>query len=320
MDKTQLLALVQEKINEGVISKEDLAMIASSDGKPVIQTKNLTNIFYIIGGIIAVIGVVILLAQNWTEIGFVGRILSTLGISIVAYVIGFVMTGNVHRVFSQVFLTVSGILAPVGILVLYREFSLDFNSIAQASTAFALLILFMVAYRHNKRNILVLWSMLWMTWGYYSVLGYFSLLTADVAKLATMIIGISYLLLTYYFQHNIQMLDVDERKEKYIVENILYGIGTLLVIVPALFFGGIFDFITLLLVFGAFYLSIYVKSRLMLVVSGVLLISYILKITSKYFVDSIGWPLALIAIGFCVIAIGYGTLYVSRTYIPKAKV
>jgi hypothetical protein len=166
----------------------------------------------------------------------------------------------------------------------------------------------------------MLWNMVWVTWMYYSLLSYLFTPSIDVTKLATMILGITYLSATYYFQKSMPAIENIERKEKAAVENILYAIGTLLVVIPSLFFGGIFDFITLLLIFGAFYLSIFIKSRLTLIVSGILLISYILKITSKYFVDSIGWSLALIAIGFFVIAIGYGMVYLSRTYIPKSKI
>jgi uncharacterized membrane protein len=323
MDKTQILALVEQKINEGVISKEDVAELFNS---PVEQkntathTKNITNIFYMIGAVIAVVGVIILLGQNWNEIGFAGRVLSTLGISIIAYVIGFVSVGNIHRILSQVCFTISGVLAPLGVFVLCREFAVTFGALPQAYTAIALLTAFAVAFWYTKRNILMLWNMAWITWAYYCLLSYVFMPSMDVTKLATMILGITYLCATYFFQKNMPITESIERKEKQAVENILYAIGTSLLVTSSLFLGGIFDFITLLLIFGAFYMSIFVKSRSTLIVSGILLISYIIKITSKYFANSVGWPLSLIAIGFFVIAIGYGMVYLSRTYLPKAKI
>jgi Predicted membrane protein (DUF2157) len=323
MDKTQILALVGQKIHEGLISKEDIKeLLKSSDEEKGVAShaKNITNIFYIIGAIIAVIGVIILLGQNWTEIGFVGRVLSTLGVSVIAYVIGFVLIGNTHRVLSQTFFTITGILAPIGVFVFCSEFRVVFSTLPQVYTALSLLVLFSIAFWYTKRNILMLWNALWITWIYYALLSYFFSPSMDVTKLATMILGITYLCATYYFQQNMPVVENIECKEKHAVENILYTVGILLTILSSLFLGGIFDLITLLLIFGAFYLSIFIKSRFTLVVSGVLLISYILKITSKYFVDSIGWSLSLIAIGFFVIAIGYGMVYVSRTYIPKTKI
>ncbi len=320
MDKTQLLALVQQKINEGVLTQEDMsALVYSSETKPQVHTKNITNIFYIIGAIIAVIGVVILLAQNWTDIGFVGRVLSTLGISIVSFVIGYVMTGSVNRVLSQVFFTIAGILAPLGVLVFCREFDFVFSTLVQTCTALGLFALFYMAFYYTRRNILILWNMLWITWAYFSFLSYMFMLSGDLLKVATMVLGITYLCITYHLQSNVRATDNVEEKEKRRIETMLYTAGVMLILIPALFFDGLFDLVTLLLIFGAFYLSIFVKSRFTLIVSGILLVAYILKITSKYFVDSIGWPVALIGIGFLVIAIGYGTLYVSRTYIPKIK-
>lgn len=323
MDKTQLLALVEQKIHEGLISKEDVKELLNSsveDKNIVTHTKNITNIFYIIGAIIAVIGVIILIGQNWSEIGFVGRVLSTLGTAIIAYVIGFVLDRHVHRILSQVCFTISGILAPIGTFVFCNEFQVAFTSLPQAYTAVGLLTVFSVAFWYTKRNVLMLWNMLWITWAYYSILVYLFTPSVDVTKVATMVLGIAYLCATYYFQKNMPVTENYERKEKYAVQNILYTIGILLTVLPSLFLGGVFDFITLLLIFGAFYLSIFIKSRFTLIVSGVLLISYVLKITSKYFVNSIGWPLSLIGIGFLVIAIGYGMVYVSRTYIPKSKI
>lgn len=39
---------------------------------------------------------------------------------------------------------------------------------------------------------------------------------------------------------------------------------------------------------------------------------YILKITSEYFADSLGWPLALMIAGFGMIGVGYLTVYIKR--------
>lgn len=318
MDKTQILELIDQKIKEGVLSREDIHKVINHDFKDDSNhTKNLTNIFYVIGGIIVVIGVIILLAQNWTEIGFVGRVLSTLGISIVSYVIAYVMTDKIHRILSQVFFTISGILAPIGIVILYREFGLVFNSLAQTCTALAFFVLFYIAYRYSRRNILILWNAVWVTWFYVSLLNYLFIMSDSIIKIGASVLGVSYLLITYYLQNNRPILDNAESKERHRVENILYGTGLLMILIPSLASSGIFDFIMLLLIFGGFYLSIFVRSRLSLIVSACILVAYILKITSKYFVNSTGWSVALILVGFFVIAIGYGTVYLSKKYIPK---
>ena len=42
---------------------------------------------------------------------------------------------------------------------------------------------------------------------------------------------------------------------------------------------------------------------------------YILKITSEYFTEGLGWPLALVLAGLAMIGVGYVSLSVSRKYL-----
>lgn len=319
MDKTQLLSLIQEKINEGVITPEEIqkSIHLEDTKKTTFAVKNITNIFYVIGALIVVIGAVILTAQHWDDIGFVGRVLVTLGIAITTYVSALFMKGSEHRILSQVFFTMSAVLAPVGILVFVREFDMDFGSLEQTIVAFALGLIFITAFIQTKRNILVLLTLGFVSWGYYAMLALLFPISSEIAKCATMILGVMYLLIAYYYDMEKSTIDASERNEKRSVKNIMYGIGTIGVLAPAIFLDGVFDLLSIPLIFAAFYVSTYVKSKAMLLSAGLFLIIYLIKMTSEYFVDSISWPLALIAIGFLVIGVGYGTLYLNRKYISE---
>ena len=68
------------------------------------------------------------------------------------------------------------------------------------------------------------------------------------------------------------------------------------------------------LVFGALYLSVHLKSKSFLTFGTLFLMGYILKLTSEYFSDSLGWPLALVIAGLAMIAAGYLSLYLKRKY------
>jgi hypothetical protein len=46
---------------------------------------------------------------------------------------------------------------------------------------------------------------------------------------------------------------------------------------------------------------------------------YILKITHEYFSKDLGWPLALVLVGFFMIAIGYFSFYLNRKYLSFKK-
>jgi uncharacterized membrane protein len=222
MDKTQLLALVEQKIQTGEITRNDIEALTfgqPSENKNSIQSKNLTNILYVIGALIVVIGAVILLGQNWQEIGFVGRVLSTLGIAWVTYVLGWRLTQSTHRILSQVFFAIAGILAPVGIIVLLREFNIVFGSAIQICSALLLFVLFFCAYNYTKRNILILWNMLWLSWAYLAFIEYLFVTTPLITKWASIVLGLVYLCVGYFVQKNIVAVERDVQKEKSMVQD-----------------------------------------------------------------------------------------------------
>ena len=66
---------------------------------------------------------------------------------------------------------------------------------------------------------------------------------------------------------------------------------------------------------GIIFLSIYVKNKAFLVFGSMFLMGYILKITSEYFAQSLGWPLALVIAGLALIATGYFSFYLNKKYL-----
>src|SRR3989344_2251645 len=145
MDKQQIISLIKSELDAGKISKDDLFNLAREENAGTFQTipgtsrvvssgappkadssKNLIKTFYTIGAIIAIVGVGILLAQNWYEIGFIGRILVTLGISLATYIAGFLLRAPGQRIISQIMFVISAALAPLGSYVLLEETIIDF--------------------------------------------------------------------------------------------------------------------------------------------------------------------------------------------------
>ena len=81
MDKQQIVSFIREALTSGNISKSDILGLVnerkqeSQVSQPLARTpedhsKNLIRVFYAIGAIIAVIGVIILVVQNWNDICF----------------------------------------------------------------------------------------------------------------------------------------------------------------------------------------------------------------------------------------------------------
>ncbi len=339
MNKEQIIAFIDSQLQSGNISREDLAQLAgtgmstnpqyspttpaSSQAQAKFQeqsSKNLINVFYGIGAIIAIIGVIILVVQNWDDIGFAGRILVTLGISLIAYISGLVLRGTERRAISQVMFVISAALAPIGSIVLLNEANIRFEWSTQLGVALSLAVIYGVAYFISKRNILILVTIGFATWAYYTFL--FNTFASndysfDFTKWATIVLGIAYLLIAYSLRSVLKATDTKDDSEKTAIQHVLYGLGTVAILGAAMFLGGIFDLIVIALIFAAFYGSVYLKSRAMLIFAAMFLVAHIIKLTAEYFIDSIGWPIALIIVGFLVIGIGYMTFYLNKKFMSQ---
>ena len=326
MDKQQLLSFIQQQVDAGNLSKGDLLSLAQNGGAEVAplkkeeSSKNLIHVFYAIGAIIAIIGVGILVAQKWDERRFAGRVLVTLGISVVIYLAGLTLRKPEQRVISQIMFIIAAALAPLGSFVLLKEAHIDFDWVTQLSTACVLAVLFGVALVISKRNILLLVTIAFLTWAYYTfimkVFG-FDYYDSNILQWAGMLLGASYLFVGYGFKSLWPATSESDEKEKNSIQHVLYGFGALGILSSGISIGGLFDLIFIAFIFAAFYGSVYLKSRAMLIFGALFLMAHIIKITSKYFLDSVGWPVALIVIGFLVIGVGYMTFYLNKRFISR---
>lgn len=319
MEKQQLLAELKQQLQAGLITKSELAALTSTSGADADGAPHkMVNVLYTIGAIITIVGVIILIAQNWNEIGFVGRIAVTLGISLATFVAGFVLRAPHQNKLSQVMFFISAVLAPIGSLVLIDEADMTMSLTTHVVLALILTVVYGVAYWATRKNILVLVTVGFGSWAYYAVLAKTfetNLFTTDILKWATIIAGIAYLLIAYTFANK---NSAEAHLENNAVAGILYAIGSFSILLAGITFGGFFDILYIAVLFAGFYGSIFLKSRGILVFSALFLIAHIGELTTEYFADSIGWPVALIFIGFVVIAVGYGTLWLNRKFIKAA--
>lgn len=328
MEKQQILSFVQSQLQAGTITDSDILSLVSEKGRSVTGVpdaaprightqRNIVNIFYAIGAIIVLTGVVVLVSQHWSDIGFIGRALVTAGISLGSYAAGLLLRSSDTRVLSQVFFTIAAALAPLGAYVILSENGVTFGLVEQAIIAIGLAVLLGFAWLWTRRSILGLLVTLYLSWAYYAVLlkvlegG--AIYTSDILTWATMIAGAAYILVGYGYKGISN--ETSEGRERRSVQTLLYGLGTLGVLSAGFSLDGIWDLLYILILFGTFYLSVFLRSRAMLIFAALFLISHLIYLTSEYFVDVTGWPIALIACGFIVIGIGYGSFYVMKKYI-----
>lgn len=331
MDKQQILSLLTRQLELGVITREDLYAVATgtpSDrearlvpGESAATTtadhsRNLSRVLYGVGAIIALAGVVILVQQFWDVLGFAGRILVTLGIAFATYAGALLMRSPAQRVISQVLLTIAAVLGTGGAFVLLDEAGVAITAETNLAVSLALFIVFLAAWLLTKRNVLPVVLAMFATWAFYaalySVLFGYGFVEETTLQWATLIVGISYIFVGSAFGLRKPSVVPEEAKEERSVRTFFYFFGAIAALGAGISFGGIGDLLFIALLFAAFYSSVYLKSRAMLVVSALFLIGFVFKLTGEYFADSLGWPVALVIAGFLTIGVGSGSLWLSK--------
>ncbi len=131
---------------------------------------------------------------------------------------------------------------------------------------------------------------------------------SDVYIYMTMVIGLSYISLASSFKDTWNQRLVE-------ILNFFGTVGFLGAVFSRIYDSLPWQFLFFFLVIGGFILSIYVKSRSILVVSTLFLIAYISYITSEYFAGSVGWPISLVILGFIFIGLGYVSIAINKKYI-----
>ena len=304
----------EAEVQQLLIQSEPSPDIAAQTASPValLPSLSIMRLLYVVGAIFITLGVLYLISQIWEDLGSAGRILITLGVGFVFAGTGsFFMLRDPARGLGTVFHAIGGCIIPGGAMVTLDEMGVDFDTSWPITLTIGMIFVFYAALTFvHRQGILTLWTIVNGTALAYLLMD--SLLPAASGEqydYLTMTIGISYLLLAYLFRN-----DWNER-----LTPLLYFFGAIgfygaaLTQVPdRVFMEILFPF----LAFGGLALSVaLLHSRLVLVISNLAIIGYIIYFTAEYFADSIGWPVALILLGFIIIGIGYFSINLNRKYL-----
>lgn len=327
MTNEELLAELNKRLREGELSAAEIQLLLDGSDfettakptpaptAPGFDPFSITKLLYIIGGIFITLGILYLVSQLWPDLSSLNRILITLGLGMVFAAFGsrFLMS-KPERDLGNVFHAIGGFLIPGGALVTLDELSTGTSELWPVTLTIAVVFSFYVLLvLYHKRVILNFFA---FTNG--TALAYLTLETvlpsadSDIYAYMTMILGMSYLLYAYVFAEgwNARLMPF------------LLFFGPLGFYIAA--FSQVFDTIFMemlfpFLAFGGLVLAVIVfKSRIVLSMSTLAVIGYIIYFTAEYFADSIGWPVALILLGFIVIGIGYLSISLNRKYLKAA--
>ncbi|HRH93630.1 MAG TPA: DUF2157 domain-containing protein [Candidatus Peribacteria bacterium] len=321
MQKQALLDAVAEGIKHKTVTKRDvLDAVDRGYGKNAGSHLQLSEILYYIGGAIVFLGIAILIGQNWSELNAFTRILVTLGSGIAAYFVGltFVRDARTERV-GQAFFFLSALVLPLGLFVTFDQAGYQTSSAyTNVLVSGALSAMYMASYAAFRKSVLLLFGIFFCTWLFFAVTS--ALISGNAVfgdwwrfyAYRVLVAGLSYMLLGHYFQHS--------GKEEF--TGPLYGFGIFGFLGAALTLGGwtpdasvVWELLFPGLVFGAMFLSVYLRAKSFLVFGSGYLMIYILKITGEYFQEGLGWPFALVLAGLALIGVGYFAVYLNKKYL-----
>jgi hypothetical protein len=329
MDKEQLLQELSSSVASGEVTRDEvvqrlgLAQLIQPAYADRIEIKeshhfSVTKMLYVLGAGVVVIGVLIFMAQVWDDMGAFGHILITLGLGLLVTLLGsMLLKQKPEASLGTVFHFIGGMLIPGGVIVTLDEMNLD------TEWSFALIfvgvfVFYLILNAVHKNAVLTFFAIANGTAAIYLVSNALFdpiLEYRDMEVLfqyVTIALGGSYMLLAYSFK--------DGWNNKLIGALNFFGITGLL---GAAFIrvldSGIWELFYFLVVFGALFLSVYMRSRIILIMSTIFLIVHITYITSEYFADSLGWPVALVLLGFMFIGLGYASITINKKYINEPQ-
>ncbi|NKB32381.1 MAG: hypothetical protein GKR91_04715 [Pseudomonadales bacterium] len=328
MTNDELLAELDKRLRSGELSAAEIELLLSTDSPDAVVADSaptaspysmgafsITKLLYVVGGIFITLGVLYLVSQLWSDLNSFNRILITLGLGVVFAGFGskFLMS-EPERDLGNVFHTIGGFLIPGGALVTLDELTTGIDSIWPVTITVGVVFAFYVLLvLYHKRVVLNFFA-----FANGSALAYLLMESiipsadGDLYAYMTMMIGASYLIYAYVFQEgwNARLIPL----------LLFFGpLGFYLAAFSQIFDAILMEMLFPFLAFGGLVLAVNVfKSRIVLILSTLAVIGYIIYFTAEYFADSIGWPVALIMLGFIIIGIGYLSITLNRKYLKTA--
>lgn len=283
------------------------ALTASPEQKTQKSGSILTRVFGYIGGILVFAGLGTFASMVWDDIGAIGRIGITLGIGFCAFVMALVCTTDdkLEKAATPLFLT-AAFLQPAGIMVMMKEFSRGGDPAhGILFMSFVMLLQQGLTFWAKQRTVLGL-SAIFFGLTFFGTA--FDLLDVP-ERLNALVIGSSLMCLAWA---------LDNSRHKSIAPiNYFFGSVTLLCVTGDLLHGKPYEILFLGVSCGMIFLSTLARSRILLINATLATLSYIGYFTGKHFADTLGWPIALILMGFLLIGFSSFAVKINNKYIKQ---
>jgi len=319
-ERAAALVEVARLAREHGLTAEELTAVlprdASANARPAevvaapAESNVLVRVLGFLGGTFVFAGLGVFIALQWESLGSLARVVITLGPGVTAFTLaGLARREQRYSRASTPLYVVAAVLQPVGMLVAFEEYGSGgdwrWASLVVSAT---MALQYGLAFAASRRS-----TVLFIAGSFAAA----ALWTAfDLADLDNGIVGIAVgggLLLLAVWADRSNHRDITPP---------WYFIGA------AACLAGLFDlvestFLELLFLAAAsgfVYLSVVLRSRTLLVVATLAILSYTGYFTAEHFADSLGWPLALVAFGLFMIGLSTIAVRIDRRYVRAPKI
>ena len=294
-----------EELSDAFARYEASESPASDDGKTTILTRALAYL----GGTFVFAGLGVFIAMNWESMNFAAQVVITLGSGLAAFVMALIAAKDerYEKAAAPLFL-IAAVLQPIGILVIFAEFykgnEWELVSLVTSGAMAAQQILALIM---TQRTTLVFTTLVFAIVFMLTLFSYVGI-DYDVTALA---LGGTLLSLS---------VGLDQTWHKGITPFwYLVGSMSLLYGVFALIEYSVIEVAFLGVAAAIVYLSTVVRSRTLLFVGTLAILSYIGYFSAKHFVQSIGWPIALVLFGLLLIGLSATAFRINKKYISSSE-
>jgi hypothetical protein len=292
----------------GIAVAEIEARLAEDRGSSEQKSSALGQILAYLGGIFVFSGLVVFVSLNWDAMNSAARVIVSLGSGLAAFVMAIVAVNDprFRKAATPLFL-IAAALQPTGILVALDEFSSGNNwRLAVLITCGIMIFQQGAVFWKYRRSTLLFTTIAFSLWFLGTT---FDLLDADW-ELVALVLGVSTVGLC---------IGLERTPHREIVP-FWYVVGA------GSAYGGLFglvegtavELVFLLAASGGLVLSAWLRRRTLLIVSTIAILAFISYFTAEHFVDSIGWPLALVLLGIVLLLLSAMALRISRRYIRSS--
>jgi hypothetical protein len=266
----------------------------------------LTTALMYFGGLLTFLGIVFFIEMNWSQINSTLRVLISLGTAIVTYLSAILLQKNSeYKILQNLLHFISAGLLPTGLYVLAFETGY-LETIPMICNIIIMLLLF-IHYTFNYKKFL-LSGFKFLSFAYLQL--FYLAVLEQITNNNFSVINFSYLYLSeiYYLILGICMFAYaynNYKTEPKSFSNFYYFFGTISLL------GGyfnladgfhlVYEFSFPIICIVMLALSNLLKQKSILIPALFAFIAYLVDITNTYFVESIGWPLALVFMGIVII-------------------